>query len=93
MEPKTHETFKNEIMFDQQTWEILEQINPIHRHSLINAAIKMISKTNYYKELAGLIDTEQSDEVVDLNNTSVSVISEIKSQEPEIKPKKKKSVW
>jgi hypothetical protein len=87
------QTFKNEIMFDEVTWEILNKINPIHRHSLINLAIKMISKTNYYKEIAGLVEVETPNEVVDLDNSENIKTKETTKEIEDSKPKKKKSAW
>jgi len=100
MEEQEHHTFKNEILFDEQTWGILEKINPLHRHSLINASIKMISKTNYYKELAGLIDSSNSEEVVNLNvisNNKINITeptnSTVNEQPIKSSKKNKKSLW
>ena len=49
------------IQFDDKSIEILKQVDGVHRHSLVNVALAMISKTGYYKTLTGVVGTDIDD--------------------------------
>jgi len=53
------------IELDDRSLGVLKNVDGIHRNSLINLGIIMISKTPYYKSLIG--DVEDAMEVVNLN--------------------------
>jgi len=54
------------IKLDEESVQILKNINPIHRDSVINVGLSLISKTGYYKTLLGKNITEDLEEVVSL---------------------------
>jgi len=56
------------IELDDRSLEVLKNVDGIHRNSLINLGIMMISKTPYYKNLTGDVEgVEDAMEVVNLN--------------------------
>lgn len=55
------------VNFDKNSTEILKRIEPIHRESLINLGLALISKTGYYKTLTGDI-SETLENVTSLDN-------------------------
>ena len=73
------------IELDDKSIEILKSVDSVHRNSLVNVALAMISKTPYYRTLMGLINDEP-DLAVSLE--SLDLLSEPKE---ESKPKAKKS--
>lgn len=81
------------VNFDKNSVEILKKVESIHRESLVNLGIALISKTNYYKTLIGEIP-EDINKVVSLESLedelngdkSNSNQSNSKSAESESKP-------
>jgi hypothetical protein len=49
------------ISLDKNSIEILRQVDNIHKSSLINLAISLISKTGYYRTLTGKVADELED--------------------------------
>ena len=62
---------KREIILDTNSLELLEKVHPVHRHSLINVAISLISKTDYYRTLTGEIN-EDLNKVTDIGISATS---------------------
>jgi len=54
------------VELDDKSLEVLKKVDGVHRNSLINLGISMISKTSYYKGLTG--DVEDAMAVVSLNS-------------------------
>jgi hypothetical protein len=46
------------IKLDNKSVEILTKVDPIHRESMINLGLALISKTFYYKTLTGELPNE-----------------------------------
>jgi len=55
------------INLDQKSIDILKKVDAIHRDSLINVGLALVSKTGYYKTLAGISDAEDLEEVASLD--------------------------
>jgi len=55
------------INLDSKSIAILKEVDAVHRDSLINVGIALVSKTGYYKTLAGISETEDLDEVASLD--------------------------
>ena len=54
------------ISLDSKSIDILKKVDTIHRESMINLGLSLISKTGYYKTLTG--DSEDTlDKVTDLS--------------------------
>ncbi len=65
------------VNFDNTSIEILKKVDAIHRDSLINVALALVSKTGYYKTLAGevgetLEDVASLDTIDELEQTATS---------------------
>ena len=73
------------IEFDQSSLDILKNVDGIHRNSLINVGLALVSKTGYYKTLAG-IGPELLEDVAGLSDLD-KVLEE--TQEETSKPKSK----
>lgn len=58
------------IKFDNASIQILKKVSPVHRNSLVNVALALVSKTGYYKTVCGL-DTNSIDEVSSLESLDV----------------------
>lgn len=83
-----------EIELDPKSIELLKNVEPMYRDSVINLGIKMIAKTPYYKTLTG--------EEMDINTmTSLDTMPSgplkrdmnVTEDKPKSKPKAKKSSW
>ena len=62
------------IKIDPSSINILKKVDPLHRESLINLGISLISKTGYYKTLSGE-NQDLLDSIVDLgelDNTNIT---------------------
>ena len=55
------------VEFDDNSLQILKGVDSIHRNSLINLGLALISKTGYYSTLSGKSPNELVD-VVNLDN-------------------------
>ena len=67
------------IKIDPSSINILKKVDPLHRESLINLGISLISKTGYYKTLSGE-NQDLLDSIVDLgelDNTNITPKSSI----------------
>jgi len=74
------------INLDSKSIEILKKVDSIHRDSLINVGLALVSKTGYYKTLAGISETEDLDEVA-----SLDVIDDIDGSDSQKSSKKSKA--
>ena len=54
------------IKLDEQSIEILKNVSPIHRDSVINIALSLVSKTGYYKTLTGKNQSDELDDTASL---------------------------
>jgi hypothetical protein len=52
------------IRLDDKSIEILNEINPIHRESIVNFGIRLASETDYFKILKGV---ENAENLVSIN--------------------------
>jgi len=77
------------IEFDEASLGILKKVDGIHRNSLINVGLALVSKTGYYKTLAG-IGPEELAEVAGLNELD-KVLEE--SSENPTETKKDSPTW
>jgi len=71
------------IQFDEESIKILQKVPSIHRHSLINVALSLVSKTGYYKTLSG-----ESKDMSISESTSLESLESISSSESESTPSK-----
>lgn len=55
------------VNFDENSKKILMGVDAIHRDSLINVALALVSKTSYYKTLTGVPPAELA-QVADLSS-------------------------
>jgi hypothetical protein len=53
------------IKLDDKSLEILKEIDPIHRESVINFGIRLASQTEYFKILKG--EVEEAENIVAIN--------------------------
>jgi len=90
------------INLDQKSIDILKKVDSIHRDSLINVGLALVSKTGYYKTLAGLTNTqddEDLDEVASLDvldedgDKPISKKTSKKTKEVEAPAKKPTTSW
>ena len=58
-----------DVQFDENSKTILKKVDAIHRDSLINVALAIVSNTGYYKTLTGELSSDISD-VVSLSSLS-----------------------
>jgi len=91
------------INLDQKSIDILKKVDSIHRDSLINVGLALVSKTGYYKTLAGLTDVQDDDDLDEV--ASLDVLDEgektvvkasskkAKVQEKEKPAKKPSTTW
>ncbi len=49
------------IEFDENSLRVLKEVDKLHRNSLINVALALVSKTEYYKTLTGQGSEEVSE--------------------------------
>jgi len=70
------------IEFDDKSIEILKNVDSVHRNSLVNVALAMISKTSYYKTLSG----ESSDDALEV--ASLGSLDDTPSDSPKIEAPK-----
>lgn len=89
------EILRKEITFDKKATKILNQIPALHRQSMVNLGLHMIAKTKYFKELAGLLEFDDSEDVINLDNIETIQKKEQESitKVAEVKTVKKKSSW
>lgn len=75
------------VELDDRSLEILKKVDSVHRNSIVNLGIHMISKTPYYKGLTE--DVDVFEDVVDLNKIQIEEVDkkDLKSKETET-PKK-----
>lgn len=83
------------IKLDPNSVEILKKVDSIHRESMINLGLALVSKTGYYKTLSGTGDNNL-DSVTDLGTSvenlgSSSVKTDVNVSKPT--PKKATSSW
>ena len=57
------------IKLDDVSLEILKDVDPIHRESVINFGIRLASQTDYFKILKG--EVEEANDLVALNEEKV----------------------
>jgi hypothetical protein len=87
------------INLDPKSIDILKKVDAIHRDSLINIAIALVSKTGYYKTLTGIDAPEDLDEVASLEveldeeSTGSSSKPTKKSKKTEAPAKKPATSW
>jgi len=91
------------INLDANSINILKKVDAIHRDSLINVGLALVSKTGYYKTLTGIADStnEKLDEVTSLEvldedgdkPVSKKASKKAKAQEAEAPAKKPASSW
>jgi len=83
------------IQLDPKSLAILAEIDEIHRHSLINIAISLVSKTEFFKTISNKIET--SSELSEITSLKIikSVEEKAKEEIKEVKTeiKKPKSSW
>ena len=53
------------IRLDEKSIEILNEIDPIHRESIVNFGIRLASETDYFKILKG--EVESTENLVSIN--------------------------
>jgi hypothetical protein len=87
------------INLDGKSIEILKKVDSIHRDSLINVGLAIVTKTGYYKTLAGISEAEvkELEDVASLDvldgdgdKSSKKLKVEEQSKKP---PKKPVSSW
>ena len=71
---------KIEIEFDEQSLKILKDVPEIHRVSLINLGLSLVSKTGYYQTLTGNV-SDNLESIVNLGN--IENLGESKNQDKE----------
>jgi hypothetical protein len=86
------------VTLDKNSISILKQVDNIHKSSLINLAISLISKTGYYKTLTGDIgDSLESvtslDTIGSTNTTPLTNTTGATGNTTTPKPEKKKGSW
>jgi hypothetical protein len=69
---------KVEITLDDNSVEILKKVDDIHRNSIVNVGLALVSKTGYYKTLTGKSEADDLEEIASLD---------IKDEEGETKTK------
>jgi len=86
------------INLDQKSIDILKKVDSIHRDSLINVGLALVSKTGYYKTLAGLTNTQDDEDLDEV--ASLDVLDEDgdksiskKTKEVEAPAKKPTTSW
>ena len=84
-----------QVTLDEYSIGLLSSVDAIHRDSLINLGISMISKTGYYKTLTGKNDTEDLEDVVSLDGLEAKPKEpkETNKEPEQEKPKKAVSNW
>lgn len=55
------------IKLDSRSIDILKTVDALHRDSLINVGLALVSKTGYYKTLSGIQDSNELENVVSLD--------------------------
>jgi hypothetical protein len=53
------------IKLDDKSLEILKDVDPIHRESIINFGVRLASQTEYFKILKG--ELEEAEDLVSIN--------------------------
>lgn len=81
------------IQFEDNALEVLKQVDPVHRNSLINLGILLISKTQYFKTITGDI-SEVLKDVTSLNSLD-ALEEELESVKTitKVEPAKKATNW
>ena len=65
------------IKLDEKSLEILKEVDPIHRESIINFGIRLAANTEYFKILKGEIDSQVSlNETIEKTETKSEVKNE-----------------
>jgi len=72
-----------QVNFDDNSQSILKEVDAIHRDSLINMGLALVSRTEYYKTLTGKINDDVS------KVASLSSLDELEKElnEEPVKPK------
>jgi hypothetical protein len=76
---------KVEIALDDASVDILKGVDDIHRNSIVNIGLALVSKTGYYKTLTGKSEAEDLEDIASLD-------IEDEEGETKIKSSKKKEV-
>ena len=74
------------ISLDSNSIEILQKVDKLHRTSLINLGISLISKTGYYKTLSGEDKQLKLDEITSLDSINEVDVNETPNQNQGNKP-------
>ena len=56
-----------QVKLDEKSIQILKSVDTIHRDSLINIGLALVSKTGYYKTLTGKNEDAELEEVASLD--------------------------
>lgn len=81
------------IKLDPISIEIIRKVDPIHRDSMINLGLALVSKTGYYNTITGNIGKELSD-VTDLGMSVDNISNKVESKPVDkAPPKKTTSSW
>lgn len=80
------------VNFDENSKKILMGVEAIHRDSLINVALALVSKTNYYKTLTGLPPAELA-KVADLSSLEDELSDDTAAKTVKKETKKPPSGW
>lgn len=73
-------THKKEISFDNESFEILENVSPVYRNAIINMGIKLVSQTDFFKnymEHNGLANVEIKENITttSINTTVIPTVA------------------
>jgi hypothetical protein len=85
------------VKFDKYSKEILKRVDPIHRESMINLGLALVSKTGYFQTLCGVVSEELTDianigDLGKLQDSTSSTNTTVESNStPKVQPKPKQS--
>jgi len=58
---------KVEIALDDKSVDILKGVDDIHRNSIVNVGLALVSKTGYYKTLTGKTESDDLEDIASLD--------------------------
>jgi len=74
------------VIFDDKSLDILKKVDRLHRNSLINIGLALVSRTGYYKTLTGDLP-EDLENVVNLSELDKVIKEKEAKDEPKAKAK------
>lgn len=82
-----------QVTLDETSVKILTDVDKIHRDSIINVGLALVSKTGYYKTLQGKNESDELEDIASLDDVNEDSPKNIKKAKKNEKPRAATSTW